>query len=93
MKMHLQNPQFFFGFAILQMHFQNPKFKMHFFFPGNFDYKKEVIFIKKNIIVINPSKIDVKQKDTAKSLCYDTWVSFRHALGRYSHHIALFCSF
>ena len=41
-------------------------------FIANFDYKKEVIFIKKNIIVTNPSKIDVKQKeqDTAKSLCY-----------------------
>jgi hypothetical protein len=39
---------------------------------ANFDYKKEVIFIKKNIIVTNPSKFDVKQKeqDTAKSLCY-----------------------
>ena len=41
-------------------------------FIANFDYKKEVIFIKKNIIVTNPSKIDVKQKeqDTAKGLCY-----------------------
>ena len=30
------------------------------------------MFVKKNIIVTNPSKIDVKQKeqDTAKSLCY-----------------------
>jgi hypothetical protein len=34
MKMHLQNPQFFFGIVILQIHFQNPKLKMHFFFPG-----------------------------------------------------------
>ena len=39
MKMHFQNPQFFFGFAILQIHFQNPKLKMH-FFPGNKIIKK-----------------------------------------------------
>ena len=39
---------------------------------ANFDYKKEVIFIKKNIIVTNQSKTDVEQKEqvTAKSLCY-----------------------
>ena len=39
---------------------------------ANFDYKKAVIFIKKNIIVTNSFKIDVKQKeqDTVKSLCY-----------------------
>ena len=32
------------------------------------------MFVKKNIIVTYPSKIDVKQKekDTAKSLCYDS---------------------
>ena len=31
------------------------------------------MFVKKNIIVTNPSKIDVKQKeqDTAKGLCYE----------------------
>ena len=39
------------------------------------------MFVKKNIIVTNPSKIDVKQKEheTAKSLCYVGYFSmFKH---------------
>ena len=39
---------------------------------------------KKKIIVTNPSKIDVKQKeqDTAKSLCYDSYKIFMNEIAK-----------
>jgi hypothetical protein len=54
LEMHLQNPQFFFGFAILQMHFQNPKLKMHFFSRGvGCCYSQLIIFLHFDIPIFD----------------------------------------